>query len=70
MSAIDLTRAFYIKLGRGGAWEVDSIESHKLRLGWSQQLVDDINDGRWEIIELQLRAEHHDKRIAEKLLES
>ncbi len=64
VSSIDFTTAFYIKLGRGGEWENESIETGKLRLGWQQQSVEDINAGRWELIEEQLRAKDHGKRVA------
>jgi len=50
--------AFYIKLGRGGEWETDSIETGKLRFGWPHQSLDDINTGRWDLIEDQIRREH------------
>jgi hypothetical protein len=53
--------AFYIKLGRKGAWEADSVLTGKLRLGWRRQSVNDINAGRWDEIEKQLREEHRDK---------
>ncbi len=61
MSTIEFSRAFYIKLGRGGAWEPDSISTGRLRLGWSQQSVADINAGQWDHIEQQLRQEHDGK---------
>lgn len=64
MSSIDFINAFYIKLGRGGEWEVDSIETGKLRLGWREQSVEDINARRWEFIEQQLRAKDQGKRVA------
>lgn len=64
MSPINFTAAFYIKLGRGGEWEPDSIKNGKLRLGWRQQSVEDINASRWEIIENQLRAKDQGKRVA------
>jgi GH24 family phage-related lysozyme (muramidase) len=60
MSRVDFSSAFYIKLGRGGEWEDDSISTGKLRFGWSQTL-DDINAGRWALIEGQLRAAHEGK---------
>lgn len=50
------TNAFYIKLGRGGCWEEDSIKFGRLRLGWKDQSVDDINVRDWPRIESQLRA--------------
>lgn len=58
MSSINSKKAFYIKLGEGGAWEADSISTGKLRFGWRHQTLDDINSGRWDVIERQLRAEH------------
>jgi hypothetical protein len=61
---VEFTNAFYIKLGRGGEWENDSVETGKLRLGWRQQSVDDINVGRWDLIDEQLRAKDQGKRVA------
>jgi hypothetical protein len=63
VSPIDFATAFYIKLGRGGKWEKDSIETGKLRLGWGHQSVADINARNWADIEKQLREEHQDKPI-------
>jgi hypothetical protein len=57
---MDFSQAYYIKLGRGGAWESDAIATGKLRLG--RQSKDDINAGRWDAIELQLRREHSGKQ--------
>jgi hypothetical protein len=54
--------AFYIKLGRAGCWEEDSIRSGKLRLGWTNQSLADINAGHWETIEAQLRQEQSGSR--------
>ena len=51
-----IKNAYFIKLGRAGCWEADSIKSGRLRIGWSGQSLDDINGGRWEGIEEQLRA--------------
>jgi hypothetical protein len=62
--SIDFTNAFYIKLGRAGVWESDAIETGKLRLGWSRQSIDDINAGRWNLIDEQLRAKDQGKRVA------
>lgn len=59
----DFTNAYYIKLGRGGAWEKDSIESGKLRLGWREQSIEDINAGLWDHIESQLREKDGGKRV-------
>jgi hypothetical protein len=61
METITFTNAFYIKLGRAGAWEADSIENGKLRLGWRDQTIEDINGARWERIEQKLREANQDK---------
>src|SRR5262249_7740604 len=61
MESIAFVNAFYIKLGRAGAWEADSIRTGKLRLGWRGQSVEDINARRWGRIEQQLREEHQGK---------
>jgi hypothetical protein len=58
---IGFANAFYVKLGRAGVWEADSIETGKLRLGWRRQSVSDINADRWQVIEEQLRDEHRGK---------
>jgi Restriction endonuclease len=58
---VEFLNAFYIKLGRGGCWETDSIRSSRLRLGWVGQSVNDINAGRWDVISEQLRNEMPDK---------
>jgi hypothetical protein len=60
---IGFTSAFYIKLGRGGEWENDSIATGKLRLGWPGQSLEDINAGRWDFVEEQLRAKDQGKRV-------
>jgi hypothetical protein len=52
---VELSSAFYIKLGRGGEWEAESIASGKLRFGWREQSTSDINRGNWQVIEQQLR---------------
>lgn len=51
----EFNSAFYVKLGRGGRWEADSIRQFRLRLGWSNQALADINAGRWSVIAEQLR---------------
>lgn len=54
-------KAYYIKLGRGGMWESDSIERARLRFGWSNQSVADIRSGNWKRIGEQLRQYHAGK---------
>jgi hypothetical protein len=59
--SFEFKNAFYIKLGRAGCWEADSIQSSRLRLGWRHQSLVDINEGRWEVIAEQLRNEQPDR---------
>lgn len=51
----NFVNAFYIKLGLAGKWEADSIATGKLRLGWEEQTIKDINNRRWDSIGKQLR---------------
>jgi hypothetical protein len=61
---IPLHRAWYIKLGKGGAWEIDSITNHIMRIGWSGNPLRDVNSHDWEAIEQQLRAERSHRGTA------
>jgi hypothetical protein len=58
---IDFDKAYYIKLGKTGQWEKSSLTEAKLRIGWAGQALDDINQGRWEIIRKQLAQSQKDK---------
>ena len=57
----EFSDAFYIKLGQKGCWEADSLEFGRLRIGWRNQTIDDINSHRWDLIEQQLRLEQKGK---------
>lgn len=50
MDSIEIRNAYYIKLGEivGGAG--DSIEKGIVRIGWRNIKVEDINDGKWDVI--------------------
>jgi len=50
MDKISATRAYYIKLGRGGEWERDCIANGSLRFGYHQANHDDCLQGRWDNI--------------------
>ncbi len=54
MDKVDFVNAYYIKLGQNGQWEESSISENKLRIGWPEQSLKDINNGNWTIIEQQL----------------
>jgi hypothetical protein len=57
MQEINFEHAYYIKLGEGGKWVLLCRNDSMLRFDWPHQSVADINAGRWELIEQQLRAE-------------
>lgn len=59
-----IRNAYYIKLGKGGEWEADSIHAGILRLGWSANSLTDVNAGAWGAIEQQLRASQPHKGTA------
>jgi len=63
MPEITFANAYYIKLGRGGMWEEDAINSGKLRLGWAGTTIEDINESNWKIIHQQLRREMKGKPV-------
>jgi hypothetical protein len=48
MKRIDFKNAYYIKLGRGGGWEESSIQENKIRIGWKEWPLEEINRGEWE----------------------
>lgn len=64
MAEINFDNAYYIKLGRGGEWERSSIEERKIRIGWKEQSLDDINNGRWDIIKKQIEEQIQDRGAA------
>jgi hypothetical protein len=45
-----LTRAFFVKLGARGAWERDSIEQGKLRIGWDSVPLSEIHARNWDAV--------------------
>jgi len=47
--------AYYVKLGRGGKWEESSIREGKVRIGWLQVPVDEINTKKWSAVERRIR---------------
>ncbi len=64
MKPIEIRNAYYIKLGRQGNWEESSIQENKIRIGWTQTRLADINAGRWEKIKKGLQHEISNKGVA------
>lgn len=54
MKPVRIRNAFFIKLGRHGAWEKDSIANDVLRFGWRQNPLTDILAHDWTAITQQL----------------
>jgi len=61
---VEFDKAFFIKLGGQGKWEQSSIEENKLRIGWAQQSLLDINAKNWETLSHQIGEEMNDKGAA------
>jgi hypothetical protein len=57
LEQLNFSNAFYIKLGRGGMWEEDAIATGRLRLGWAESTIEDINAANWKVIHRQIRRE-------------
>ena len=53
---LDAQQVYYLKLGRGGRWEADSIAHGRARIGWSQVPLQRILDGEWDSIRTDLKA--------------
>lgn len=62
--AFEVRNAYYIKLGAGGAWAADSIDTGCLRFGWPRQVIGDLRTGRWDEVENQIRSEISDRGAA------
>jgi hypothetical protein len=63
---IQIRNAFYIKLGRGGEWEADSLARNIMRIGWRSNSLEDINSGNWEAIEQRLRSDRRHQGTAKR----
>jgi len=48
METEEFTKAYYIKLGKGGKWEESSIRENKVRIGWLDWALEEINQGNWK----------------------
>lgn len=50
MERVNFTNAYYVKLGEGGKWEESSIKENKIRIGWREWPLEEINQGDWSAI--------------------
>ena len=55
MKQVTFEKAYYIKLGKGGEWEEDSIRNSKIRIGWLDIPLEYINKCKWKAIEIELQ---------------
>ena len=55
MDKIKFAKAYYIKLGVRGFWEEDSIRSGKIRIGWGDTKLEDIQKGNWDKIKKEIQ---------------
>jgi hypothetical protein len=64
MEHVSFKNAYYIKLGRGGEWEESSIRENKVRIGWRNLTLEEINQGDLEAIKERRQAEYRSKGAA------
>jgi hypothetical protein len=64
MEKIEFSRAFYIKLGPGGIWEESSIQENKLRIGWKNLLLEEINEKDWDSLLKKYLSTYKTKSVA------
>ena len=62
---LEMRNAYYIKLGRGGKWEEDSIKRGRLRIGWSGIPLGLIRHGQWNQIRRRVSDSKALRRICE-----
>lgn len=55
MDEIQFDKAYYIKLGVRGVWEGDSTKSGKIRIGWGDTKLEDIQKGNWDKIKKEIQ---------------
>ena len=55
MQPIDFKNAYYVKLGRGGEWEESSFRENKVRIGWKNWTVKEINQRNWDNLKQKYR---------------
>jgi len=55
MDKIQFDKAYYIKLGERGVWEEDSINNGKIRIGWGDTKLEDIQKGNWDKIKNEIQ---------------
>lgn len=61
MNKIQFDKAYYIKLGERGAWEEDSINNDKIRIGWGDTKLEDIQKGNWDKIKKEIQEDFEDR---------
>jgi len=64
MKTEKFTKAYYIKLGRGGEWETSSIRENKARIGWNNWTLEEINRGDWDALKIKYRHEYKTDGVA------
>jgi len=70
MNKITFQNAYYIKLGRGGRWEKSAIQGHKLRIGWHDLTLAEINSEEWKKLWPRIRKSSKDDGAATRDLEA
>ena len=61
MDKVQFDKAYYIKLGEGGTWEEDSIKSGKIRIGWKETKLEDIQKSNWDKIKEEIQEDFRNR---------
>ena len=64
MQTLDFKNAYYIKLGSGGKWEESSIRENKVRIGWADLTVEEINQRNWDTLKEKYQHRYKNKSSA------
>jgi hypothetical protein len=64
MQPVDFKNAYYIKLGIRGKWEETSIRENKVRIGWANWIVEEINQRDWNNLKEKYQHEYKNKGSA------
>lgn len=52
---VEFDKAIFIKMGRKGAWEESAIKQGKIRIGWEEIKLEDIQQKQWDKIKKEIR---------------
>lgn len=58
---MNISKAFFIKLGKSGKWEEDSIKNNRIRIGWKKIPLEFIKEQKWEQINSKIKEDFEER---------